>query len=270
MRTAKSSSKLVTVVSIVGLIVVSLLIFNEFDSASLVNPMSPIVGGPNNPGPTPDYNGTLVVDLTSNQNQNNKNLTTPTNQTSPLGDWPVTVTTANSTSGYSSYSLTQTFSLTTKANGQAAMQITEGAYDVQILDQTLNMTIPVPIYAGNETLLQVNVMGSVYPVLYSEESGLILTPISAQYGTYAEVHSSSSVANVSAPVILRVVNGAGTHLLNATVVAQEPPTQGSQWLQLGTPSAVDPVSATSIYLTTWTYTSFTTITVSSLLVGSLK
>jgi hypothetical protein len=267
---AATSSRTVTAVAIVGLIVVSLLIFNEFDSASLLNPMSPIVGGPNNPGPTPDYNGTLVVQLSSNQNQNNKSLSVPLNQSTPLGNWPVIVTTPNSTSGYSSYSLTQQFSLTTKADGQAVMQITAGSWDVEISDETLNMTIPIPIYAGNETLLQVDVTGTVYPLIYSEESGLLLTPISAQYATFAELRSSTSVANVSAPVILRVAEGTGGYDVNATVVSQEPPTQGTQWLQLGTASAVDPVNATSIYLTSWTYSSSTTITVSSLLVGSLK
>jgi hypothetical protein len=74
---------------------------------------------------------------------------------------------------------------------------------------------------------------------------------------FVELRTFTPVANVSEQVILDVSGGtSGTgHEVNATVVAGKPPMQGTQWLELGTVGTVDTVDATSIALTTWTYTS---------------
>lgn len=255
--------------AIAGLLAISLVMFNEFDTATLVNPMSPISGSPSTPGISPDFNGTLAVFLFSNQDQNKSDGSAiPTNQSVPLPNWTVTVT-QPALSSYGAAPPLQ-YIFTTNAKGLAGGVVTEGAYVVNILDETLNVTIPVAIYVGNETLVQVTVSGAVHPLLYSEESGVLLTPTTAQYGMYVELHASTSVANASESAILNVQRGTAGYSVNATVLLQEPPTAGTQWLELATPSLVNSVSATSISLTTWSYASTVKVTANTLLAGAFK
>jgi hypothetical protein len=256
---ARRSSKLVSALAILALIVVALLMIDVFDSATLANSAIPLGGGgPNahgHPGPAILLpNGTLIVTLVSNQNGS---AALPTNRTLPLVAWPVTVTSINSSNPF-----TQPYVLTTNRAGVALRQLPAGPYAVQVQDETLNVTIPVQVLAGNETQVSVRVSGAVYQLLYSEEVGVLLTASSAQYGMYAELRSSTSVANLTEPVFLNVEEGtAGEgYLVNATVLAQQSPSQGTQWLELGTASAVDPLDATSIYVITWTYSSLVTVT----------
>ena len=126
---------------------------------------------------------------------------------------------------------------------------------MSIQDETLNMSIPVKVSAGNQTALGVSVLGKAYPVLYSEESGLVPTASSAQSLMYAEIGSRTSVAASGALVVLMVHEGPSQgYPVPAAVVSQEQPAHGTQWLNLGASVAVDP-GATSIVLTTWTYAS---------------
>jgi len=150
--------------------------------------------------------------------------------------------------------------IVTNFRGIATYLFPPGPYVVKLKDQTLNITIPVQIFAGNETSVAVTIYGAAFPLIYSEESGA-LTAEGLQSSLYVELRSYTPVANVSEPVILDVSGAtAGTgHQVNATVVAWRPPTEGTQWLELGTAGTVDAVDATSIVLTTWSYSSQITI-----------
>jgi len=75
-------------------------------------------------------------------------------------------------------------------------------------------------------------------------------------GEFVELNSTAPVATAGQPVIVKVLGASRSsgQTLNATVVSQEPSTQGREWLQLGTSAPLNAVSATSIYLTTWSDT----------------
>jgi hypothetical protein len=244
------SSKLVSALAILGLIVVSVLMVLVVDASSFVNPLAPtgIVNPSLKQGPT----GTLVVDLFTNQNETNR-ISLPMNTLIPLGEWPVTVTEVNSS---------EHFSMITNTQGGSLQQLSAGSYVVSFPDESLNVAIPVQVAVGNVTRLEVKVYGTAYPLAYSEESGVLLTAGTAQSAMYVEVQSSTPVANASEPVILKVhgvIQGTGD-LIPATVISYEPPSQGTQWLELGTSAPLNPVNASEIYLTTWTYSAFTTMT----------
>jgi len=250
LRAAKSS-KLVSVLAVLALIIVSLFTVFILDSSSLANPTFPFQGGPSNgnPGPT----GTLVVQLHSNQNETDK-LGNPTNGSLPLVQWAITVIQANTSNP-------ATFAMVTDNLGGSLQEAAAGSYVVSFRVEALSVRIPVQVYVGNETKVQVRVYGSAYSLLYSEESGVIPTAGSAQSDVFVQVNSTGQVANASQPVVLKVHQGTGGtgYLLNATVVSRQAPSQGTQWLELGTTAALDPVNATSIVLTTWTFSSRVTI-----------
>jgi len=249
LRAAKSS-KLVSALAIMGLIVISLLMVLVLDASSFVNPLAPVGNGSSGlkQGPT----GTLVVDLFTNQNETDRILL-PMTTLIPLGEWPVTVAQVNSS---------QHFSMITNTQGGSLQQLAAGSYVVSFQDESLKVNIPVQVALGNVTRLEVKVYGTAYPLAYSEESGVLLTAGSPQSAMYVEVRSSTPVANASEPVILKVhgvIQGTGD-LIPATVISYEPPSQGTQWLELGTSAPLNPVDASEIYLTTWTYSQLITTT----------
>jgi len=190
-----------------------------------------------------------LVQLFTNQNESN-GLSNPTSQVVPLGNKTMRVTQDIN----SSKAITDV--LVTDFRGVVLAAFPPGPYVVNVKDQTLNMSIPVEISAGNETDLAVTIYGAAFPLIYSEESGG-LTLGGVHSSLYVELQSDTPVANVNQPVILDVNAAApGTgHQVNATVVAGKPPVQGTEWLELGTTATVDAVDATSIVLTTWSYTS---------------
>jgi hypothetical protein len=235
--------------AILGLIVLSMLIVLILNSSSLVSPVLPIQGGTQSGAPGPD--GTLVVQLLSNQNERDR-LSNPTDKLSAIGDKAMIVSQAtNSSNPFSQV-------LVTDAGGAVSQSMSPGPYVVSLMDEALDINIPVQISPGNTTKLMVTIYGAAYPLIYSEESGVRPAAGSPQSNMYVELRSPTPVANVSEPVILKVYGtapGAG-YLVNATVVSRQQPTQGTQWLELGAAVMVDPVNATSIILTTWTYSSF--------------
>lgn len=238
------SSKLISALAILGLILISTFMVILLNSSLLLTTVPRRTNGGANTTSS-GVEGGLLVQLFTNQNESN-GLANPTSQVVPLGNKTVRVT--------SSKAITDV--LVTDFRGVLLAEFPPGQYVVNIKDQTLNMSIPVEISAANETDLAVTIYGAAFPLVYSEESGG-LTPGGVQSSLYVELQSDTPVANVSQPVILDV-NGAtpGTgHQVNATVVAGKPPNQGTQWLELGTTGMVDAVDATSIVLTTWTYTS---------------
>jgi len=251
LRAAKTS-KLVSALAILGLILVSLFTVLVLDSSSLVNPTIPLQNGNSNgtPGPT----GVLVVQLHSNQNETDR-LANPTSGLFAVGEWPMTVAQATNSTNPTTYAMI------TDTSGGSLQDLPAGNYVVSLKVEALIIRIPVQVSVGNEAKVQVRIYGSAYSLLYSEESGVLPTAGSAQSNVFVRVNSTAPVANASEPVVLKVHEGAAGsgYLVNATVISRQPPSQGTQWLELGSAAALDPVNATSIVLTTWTYATYITI-----------
>jgi hypothetical protein len=250
LRTAKST-RLTSSLAILGLIGTSILMVLFLNASSLANPMLPFQNTPPKavPGPT----GTLVVQMHTNQDATDR-LSNPTSQPSfALGEKAMTVTIADNSSSPQI--------LITDTLGGVLQNLAPGHYVLRLADQTLSIKIPVQIFVGNETKVKITIQGTAYPLLYSEESGVLLKAGKAQSNMFVELRSSVPVAKVNDPVLLKVRGGAPGvgYLANATVLAQQPPAQGTEWLELGTSTTINPVNATSIVLTTWAYTSVVTV-----------
>ena len=241
------SSKLISALAVLGLILISTFMVVLLNSTLLVETVPQRSNG--NTNSSSGAEGGLLVQLFTNENESNV-LGSPTSQVVPLGNKTMVVTQdINSSKAISNV-------LVTDFRGVVVTGEPPGPYLVKINDRTLNISIPIVITVGNVTNLEVTIYGAAFPLVYSEESGA-LTAEGVQSSMYVEVQTFTPVANVSEPVILDV-NGAapGTgHQVNATVVAGQPPAQGTQWLELGTAGTVDTVDASSIVLTTWSYTS---------------
>lgn len=245
---ATRTTKLLSGVAILGLVVFSMLIVLILNSATLVNPTIPIQGGTHDvtPGPT----GMLTVTLASNQDQSNKftsNSAIP--RLYPIRDKTITVLqTGNSSGGFNQM-------LVTDAQGSVSEQLSPGTYSVNLKDEALDVNIPVRVTPGNETTLQVTVDGAQYPLIYSEESGVLPMAGGVQSDMHAWLFATLPIAKVGDGVILEVhaASQRSGYLLNATVISLQPPVSGAEWLELGVAGPVDPVNATFIVLTTWTY-----------------
>jgi hypothetical protein len=244
-----------------GLVVLSVLMINVFNTSNFVNPIAPSNAGPGGLGPPTlgnRPNGTLVVLVTSNQNTTSA-LAPPTNTSSDAKGVSVVATFAAASlpSEEEYYWMTNAQGLT-----GCVQCLPIGLYFLSIQYDGLNMTIPAQVSGDNQTLVQVSITGKVYPMTYSDESGVLVTPSSAQYTMFAQVSSSVPVANVSQAVSLTLSEGASevaTSHVNATVISQGAPTMGRQWLQLGTASPVNIVDVDSISMTVWTPSTITTV-----------
>ncbi len=249
---AGKSSRVTSALAILGLILVSIVMVLVLNSGSLVNPTLPFSNSSpnNNPGPT----GTLVVQLRSNQNESDR-LSDPTNTVIPLGEKPMVVMSADNTSAH------YVQAMITNTRGDVLQELAPGDYIVRIIDQTLVIRIPVSISLNNVTKVVVNISGKAYPLTYSEESGIVPVGGKAQSNMFVELRSSTPVANVSEPVLLKVRGGAPGvgYLANATVLARQLPAQGNEWLELGAETIINPVNATAIVMTTWSFTSSTSV-----------
>lgn len=246
---AAVSTRTVSALAVLGLVAVSVLLVLIVNTASVVNPSLPVSGG--NPSRSPTSGGILFVQVISNQNQTDK-ISDPLDRWYALGGLSVTVSQENGSGAV------QEYVMTTDRDGQALQYIPGGSYVVQIQDETVDAQIPVQVSVGNETKLEVSFNGAEYPLLYSEDTGLVPTAGGPQSSMYVEVGSAATVAIANEPVVLRVAEGGrgAEYSVNATVVSQEPPSGGTQWLVLGTGVPVDPAGATSISLLTWTYSTF--------------
>ena len=244
------SNRATSALAILGLIFTSVLMVLVLNASSLANPTLPFQN--NSPNPVPGPTGTLVVQVHTNQNETDM-LSNPTNRSFALGQKGVYVTVADNSSN------PQTMITDTK--GGSLQELAPGRYVVRLSDQILSIRVPVQIFAGNETKVKLTINVTAYPVVYSEESGVVPTVGKVRSDMFVELQSSASVASVNDQVLLKVRGGAPGvgYLANATVLAQQPPTQGAEWLELGASTAINPVNATSISLTTWTYSSVVTI-----------
>jgi hypothetical protein len=271
---AGRSSKALSISAILGLILVSLLTANVFDSSNLVNPTAPANGPPASGlmPPKPPLNGTLgtlVISVTSKQDKTD-GLASPTNASSDAQGVPVLVTFNQSVVPSPGKHL-----WTTNAYGLAGciQCVPPGQYVVSIQYDGLNIAVPANVFADNQTLVQVSITSELHQLIYSQESGVLLTPSDVQYTMFAKVSSPVPVANVSQLVTLNVLDGPSQvegYSVNATVISEGAPTMGVQWLQLGTPFPINPLGATSISITTWTSSTTVTVGPISYSVGLLK
>jgi hypothetical protein len=248
-RTEKST-RLTSSLAILGLICTSVLLVLFLNASSLANPTLPFQN--NSPNPVPGPTGTLVVQVHTNQNETDR-LSNPTSRLFPLGEKGLTVSPADNSSNPQI--------LITDTNGSQLQELPPGRYVVSLSDQTLNIRVPVQIFVGNETKVKLTISGTAFPVVYSEESGVFPAVGKIRSDMFVELQSSTPVASVNDQVLLKVRGGAPGvgYLANATVLAQQPPNQGVEWLELGASTTINPVNATSIFLTTWTYSSVVTM-----------
>jgi hypothetical protein len=245
---AARSSRLVSAVAVVALIVVASLSVALIDSHSIADPLQRNYIRPADaPLPKP---GILFVQMFSNQDFRSI-AAEPLNTSIPLRQWPMTLTTINS----SVISVTP-LRLSTDSDGVAHVPLLPGLYVLRAPYNTLNIEIPVHISSGNTTSVQLNVSEGAYSLLFSEAAD-----VGAEPSVFVELRSSTPVANVSQPVTLQVQSEGprSAYRVVATVVSEWPPAQGTEWLELAPVGTLDLASATSVILATWTYSSMVTV-----------
>ena len=230
--------------AIMALVLISLLMILVVDASSLASPTIPLGGSSSNG--KPGLTGALVVCLFSNVNETNPLALPGTGPLLGISQKAMRVTQAN-------VSAPTSIALFTTTRGGVEQNMAPGSYVISLQDESLSIRIPIQIQQENVTTVEVRVHGSAFSVQYSEQSGVLLTPGGVQSGVYVQLNSSTPVASTGEPVIVKVLGQTQSsgQTLNATVVSQEPPSQGTQWLQLGTAARLNPVDATSIYMTTW-------------------
>jgi hypothetical protein len=241
---AARSSRLVSGVAVILLIVVASLSVALIDRHSLADPLQVNFLRPADaPLPKP---GILSVQMFSNQDFSTT-VSAPLQAPIAVPDWPMTLTTINS----SVISVTP-LSFSLNSGGVANVPLLPGLYILQAPYNTLNIEIPVHISSGNTTSVQLNVFEGAYSVLFSEAAD-----VGAEPSVYVELRSSALAANVSEPVTLQVRNGGsgGGYQVDATVTSQWAPAQGTEWLELATVGTLDLAGAQSVVLATWAYSS---------------
>jgi len=245
---AARSSRLVSGAAIVALIVVASLSVSVIDSHPLANPLQRDFIRPAD-APLPKT-GILSVRMFSNQNFTSI-VSEPLETSMQVPNFPMQVITVNS-----SVISEVPQSLSTDSNGVARLSLLPGVYVLRVTYNTLRIEIPVRILGGNTTSVGLNVSEGAYPLLYSEAAD-----VGGQPSLYTELSSSTRVANVTEPVTLQVKNGetGNGYEIYATVVSEQPPSQGTQWLELGSLGAFDLAGAATVLLATWTYSTSITV-----------
>jgi hypothetical protein len=244
----RASSLLASGAAVVALIVVASLSVAVIDSHSVADPLQRDFIRPAS-APLPKA-GTLWVEMYSNQNFSSV-VSDPLAAPAPVSSWPMKLITINS-----SVISEAPIPLSTDAKGVAFATLLPGEYVLQAPYNTLNIVIPVRIFGGNTTTVKLDVTEGAYSVVYSEASD-----VGAQPSVYVELRSSTPVASASEPVTLQIQNeGAGSgYQVYGTVVSDQPPVQGTQWLGLESRVPVDLAGARSVLLATWAYSTSTTV-----------
>gem|GEM_PF-4387393 len=245
---AARSSRLVSGVAVVALIAVASLSVVVIDSHTLANPLQRDFIRPAD-APLPKT-GVLSVRMFSNQDFS-AIVSEPLETSMPVPEWPMQVITINS-----SVISEAPQSLSTDSNGVAHLSLLPGVYVLRVPYNTLRIEVPVRILSGNTTSVGLNVSEGAYPLLYSEAAD-----VGGQPSLYVEFSSSTPVANVTEPVTLQVKNGetGNGYQVFATVISEQPPAQGTQWLELGSLEAFDLAGAATVLLATWTYSTSITV-----------
>jgi len=244
----RSSSRLVSAAAVLAMVAVATLSVVVIDSHAISDPLQRDLVRPAD-APLPK-SGTLMVRMFSNQDFSTV-VSNPLATPIPVPRWPMTLITINS-----SVVSAAPISLTTDAGGVALTKLLPGEYVLRAPYNTLSIEIPVRIFGGNTTTVELNVTEGAYPLLYSEAAD-----VGAQPSVYVDLRSSAAVANVSEPVTLQVRNeGPGNgYEVFATVVSEQPAAQGTQWLQLDSRVPVDFSTAATVLLATWAYSSSVTV-----------
>jgi len=245
---AARSSRLVSGVAVVALIAVAALSVVVIDSHTLADPLQRDFIRPA-AAPLPKT-GILFVQMFSNQDFSSI-VSDPLNTSAPVPEFLMQVITINS-----SVISEAPQPLTTDAAGVAHLSLLPGVYVLRVPYNTLRIEIPVRILSGNTTSVRLNVSEAAYSLLYSEAAD-----VGGQPSVYVELPSSTSVANVTEPVTLQVQNGGSRngYQVFATVVSEQEPAQGTQWLELESVGAFDLAGATTVLLATWTYSTSITV-----------
>ena len=206
---------LVSTAAVVALIVVASLSVAVIDSHAIADPLQRDLVRPADT-PLPKA-GALSVRMLSNQNFTSI-VSEPLGTPVPVAKWPMTVTTINS-----SVISEAPIRLTTDSDGVAIAILLPGVYVLRAPYNTLDIEIPVRIFSGNTTSVQLNVTEGAYSLLYSEAAD-----VGAQPSVYVALHSSTPVASVGEPVTLDVRNGGSGsgYEVYATVVSELPPAPG--------------------------------------------
>ena len=234
--------------AIVGLVVVASLSVIVVNSFPFADPLQRVFLRPAD-APLPP-SGTLSIQMFSNQDFSTI-VAMPLNDSIPLTKWPVAVYSINATIVSEAPLSTQT-----DQNGSAVVSLQPGTYFVQAPYGPLQIQVPVQIFSGNTTAVQIHVSESAYSLLYSEA-----VDVAAQPSVYVELGSSSSVAKTGDTVSFQVEGGpGGSSEVQAVVVSQWPPEQGTQWLKLEPLGFFSISSAKAVILATWTYTDSVMVT----------
>jgi len=235
---------LVSAAAILALIVVASLSVALIDSHAIADPLQRDFIRPAD-APLPKV-GTLLVKMFSNQNFTSV-VSEPLRTPAPVPSWPMELITINS-----SVISEMPIPLSTSPDGVAIATLLPGVYVLRAPYNTLDIEIPLQIFGGNTTSVHLNVTEGAYPLLYSEA-----VDVGGRPSVYVELPSSAPVANVSEPVTLQVRNeGPGNgYEVFATVVTEQLPGQGTQWLELEPRVPVDLAGAAKALLATWTYSS---------------
>lgn len=233
---------------VVALIAVASLSVVVIDSHTLANPLQRDFIRPAD-APLPK-NGVLSVRMFSNQDFSSI-VSKPLQTSMPVPEWPMAVDTINS-----SVISEAPQPLKTDSNGVARLSLLPGDYVLRVPYNTLRIAIPVRIISGNTTSVGLNVSEGAYQVLYSEAAD-----VGGQPSIYLESSSSTPVANITEPVTLQVKNGetGNGYQIFATVASEQPPAQGTQWLELDSTEAFNLAGAATVLLATWNYSTSTAV-----------
>jgi hypothetical protein len=228
-------SRLASSLTVGALVACSSLIVLTLNSSTLVSPQVPASGNGN--GPAAPLDGLLRVMLRTNQ-QGGNSLAAPGGPLYPVAGKAIALVDAENVTAPAQL-------LFTDATGSAEARLSPGQYLVEVDEQTLHMSIPVTIADGNETRLNIAVLGAQYPVNYTEISGTGSSAAAGENTIFLKVRSPSPIAKLNDTVVLKVTAGASEEAANATVVAAQQ-YDGFSWLRVETPSAVNATTASGM------------------------
>lgn len=214
------------------------------------------------PGSAPlPKTGTLLLNMLSNQNFSSI-VSAPYASAVPVVRWPFGIVTVNT-----SVMSEAPISMSTDSAGAAVVSLLPGLYLLEAPYNTLSIRIPFTIYSGNTTFVLLTVSERAYPLLYSEAQD-----VGGVTSAYVEVRSSTAVAGAGDLATVgaqEVVSGISEpYQVKASVVADQAPSSGTQWLSLEFAGSFDVAAATSAVLATWSYSS--TVTVAPTPVGGAQ
>ncbi len=192
--------------------------------------------------------GTLLLNMLSNQNFSSI-VSAPYASAVPVQRWPIGIVTVNT-----SVMSVAPIAMSTDSEGAAIVSLLPGLYLLEAPYNTLSIRIPFTIYSGNATSVVLTVSERAYPMLYSEAED-----VGGVTSAYVEVRSPSSVAGageLATVGALEVVSGTSQEFqARASVLSEQAPALGTQWLRLEFAGTFDMTAATSVVLATWSYAS---------------